>query len=154
VIEAFLRKYSFVLMAGALVACSSGDGAQEPCCEGLPAGGLYATFAVGDEVIHVSITHPDGMAQARAAWSGESAANIPSGDLVCSAISWNAPWHWYMEPETVRVVEVATEVCDAAPSYVEANCASFGTGNYCPWGAELTELRDCSADPACPAVPR
>jgi hypothetical protein len=119
-----------------------------------PAGGLLATIQMGSESFEVLVTHPDGMNQARAVWAGTSAANIPVGDLVCSAQPWNAPWTWHMEPETVRFAEVTIEVCDGEPSYVEANCPTFGAGRYCPWAAEMVELRDCTVDSSCPAVPR
>jgi hypothetical protein len=141
-----------VLLALFLVACSDG-GEDPPCCQSVP-GGLYATFDVGSEVIHVSFTHPDGMAQVRAVWAGTSSATIPNGELVCGAVPWNPPWHWHMNPESVRMADVTAEVCDGEPSYVEANCATFGAGRYCPWAAAITDLRDCSVDPTCPQVPR
>jgi len=146
-------RVSILTLAAVLAACSSGED-DAATGGGLPAGGLYATIAVGSRTFHASITHPDGMAQARAVWDGTSNANIPAGRLDCSAVSWNEPWHWHLEPETVRFAEVTMELCDGDPSYVEANCATFGGGSYCPWAAEMTALRDCSTDPACPAVPR
>ena len=136
--------------SGLLASCSGGDDHGR----NLPNAGLYATFAVGSETFHASITHPDGIAQARALWSGSSTASIPNAELVCSPESWNAPWHWHMRPETVRFAEATMEVCDGEPSFVEANCATFGAGRYCPWSAQMTELRDCSTDRQCPDVPR
>lgn len=146
-----------LLLAGAaatlVVACSDDDEGGEPCCDALPQQGLYATFAVGDDTFSASITDPDGKAEARALWNGTSGANIPNGELRCAAAAWNEPWSWHLAPETIRFAEVTTEVCDGTPSYVDANCASFGE-RYCPWTAELTQLRDCDADPSCPQVPR
>lgn len=133
-----------------LSACSSGGETPSP----LPVGGLYATFSAAGEIFRTSITHPDGIAQARATWAGTSNAHIPIGDLVCSSKSWNAPWHWHMDPESVRMAEVTIELCDGMPSFVEANCVAAGGGQFCPWSAQLVELRDCSTDPTCPVVPR
>ena len=133
-----------------LQACSGGDDAQP-----VPAGGLLATVAVGDEVFRAQITHPDGMAQARSHWAGTTPHNnIVAGQLVCSAVAWNDPWHWHLAPESVRMVEATIELCDGSPSNVEANCPGFGGGQFCPWHAELINLQDCSTDPGCPAVPR
>jgi hypothetical protein len=147
--SAFYRT-ALALLAGAVVCACSDDGAAT----NLPGGGLYATIAVGEETFHASITHPDGEAQARAVWAGTSGANIPTGELVCSPTRWNEPWHWYLAPDSVRFAEVTTEVCDGAPGYVETHCEGFGAGRYCPWAAELVDLRDCSVDPECPQVPR
>ena len=42
------------------------------------------------------------------------------------------------------MAEVAVEVCDATPSYVEANQDYFVdvVGSYCPWSAQLVGLVD------------
>jgi hypothetical protein len=142
--------WRFTLLATlALSGCGGSDGESA-----LPGGGLYAKVAVGDQTFHASITHPDGEAQARALWAGTSSASIPSGDLICSGRAWNEPWNWHLAPESVRFADTTIELCDGEPSYVAANCPTFAEGRYCPWGAELVELRDCSADPACPLVPR
>jgi hypothetical protein len=144
-----VRLFLGIVLASLLAGCSPDDEDSE-----LPSGGLYATFAVGSETFRASITHPDGMSQARALWAGTSTASIPSGQLACSPENWNKPWRWHVQPETVRFADATIEVCDGEPSYVDANCESFGAGAYCPWGAEMTDLRDCSTDPGCPAVPK
>ena len=100
-------KALFLLVSLALSSCGGGDSA---CCSNLPSGGLYATFAVGGELFQAAITHPDGIAQAKAHWQGASAASIPTGELVCQQRAWNQPWHWHLAPETVRMAEVTEEV--------------------------------------------
>jgi hypothetical protein len=147
--EPMVGTISLIGLALLLASCGSSDESTD-----LPAGGLYATFAVGSQSFHASITHPDGMAEAMALWSGTSGASIPVGELECAPAAWNRPWRWYLRPDTVRFAEVTIELCDGEPSYVEGNCESFGGGSYCPWGAEMTSLRDCSTDPGCPAAPR
>ena len=146
--SAFCRSTAVALLAApALSGCTDDAASDGPA-------GLLATIAVGEETFHVSITHPDGAAQARALWNGSSEATIPAGELVCEPTAWNEPWTWHLAPDSVRFAEVTAEVCDGAPSYVEEHCASFGAGQYCPWSAELVDLRDCTADPGCPQVPR
>ncbi|MFA5940498.1 MAG: hypothetical protein WC809_14160 [Sinimarinibacterium sp.] len=148
-----MRGALFAALAALLLAACDDDGDADACCDPLPQQGLYATFSVGDETFSASITDPDGMEEARALWAGTSNANIPNGELACAPAAWNEPWSWHLRPESIRFAEVTTEVCDGTPSYVDANCASFGA-RYCPWSAELTALRDCDADPSCPDVPR
>jgi len=98
--------------------------------------------------------HANGIAEARALWTGSSSPRFPASPLICDAVDWNSPWSWHMDPGNLRLVEIAIEVCQGTPSYVEANCKTFGGGQYCPAGAQMVELRDCDASPECPAVPR
>lgn len=119
----------------------------------LPKEGLWATFAVAGEKFDQQITGAAGIAGALALWQGTSNATIPVGNLKCACIGWNCHWNFYMEPKSVQFAESTIELCDGTPSYVSANCNTFGNGVYCPWGAQLIGLRDCRTNPACPAVP-
>jgi len=128
------------------------DGGGASCS--LPTGGLYATFRHGNgEMYQAQITNPSGIDQAIAVWRGASTASIPSGELRCQAQPWNCGWSWHLDPLTVQFSDFMIEACDGIPSYVEAHCATFGP-TYCPWSAQLVELRDCRSDRACPAVAR
>jgi hypothetical protein len=64
---------------------------------------------------------------------------FPMGTLRSGHGGFNSPWTWHLDPATVRFVEVAIEVCDGRPSYVEANQSDFPT--YCPWGARVVARR-------------
>jgi hypothetical protein len=44
-----------------------------------------------------------------------------------------------MDPAATRFVELAIEVCDGRPSYVERNQGDYPT--YCPWGARVAGRR-------------
>jgi len=46
----------------------------------------------------------------------------------------NATYHWHLDPQDVSMAEVAIELCDALPSYVEENVDEFveRVGRYCP----------------------
>jgi hypothetical protein len=120
----------------------------------LPTMGVYATFRVVGDVFRASITNPTGIDQALALWRGQSQAKIPTGQLECANGTYNCGWTWRMTPASITFAEITIEVCDATPSYVQGNCASFPNGQYCPWSAELIELRDCRTQPSCPAAPR
>jgi hypothetical protein len=123
-------------------------------CSPLPTAGVYATFRVVSDVFRASITNPTGIDQALALWRGQSQAKIPTGQLECGEGTYNCGWSWRMTPASITFAEITIEVCDATPSYVQSNCASFPNGSYCPWSAELIELRDCRTQAACPVVPR
>ena len=64
---------------------------------------------------------------------------FPAGPLLRGDGGFNAPWSWHFDPDQVRMVEAAIEVCDGTPSYVEAHLADFPT--YCPWGARIVRQR-------------
>ncbi|AKT40782.1 hypothetical protein [Chondromyces crocatus] len=134
---------------------AGGTGGDGTACDTLPTDGLYATFVItGEQTYHASITNPDGVQEALALWAGEATASIPIGNLVCEPAPWNCGWSWHQDPATVRLAEMTIELCDGTPRLVEAGCADFGGGQFCPWLAELTQLRDCRTDTACPLVPR
>jgi hypothetical protein len=124
------------------------------CACALPTSGLYATFRVGSESFKQQITTASAMADALALWRGKSNKRIPIGKLACSCVGWNCQWNFQIRPETLQMASFAIEVCDGIPSYVNANCPTFGGGSYCPWNAQLVELRDCRWNRACPLVPR
>jgi hypothetical protein len=64
---------------------------------------------------------------------------FPLGPLRAGHGGFNAPWTWHMDPAATRFVELAIEVCDGRPSYVERNQGDYPT--YCPWGARVVGRR-------------
>jgi len=110
------------------------------------AGGVLATFAVGDEQFKVWVTNPDTIEQLFALQAGESQANIPNGQILRGPGrgDHNEPWSWHLDPERIAMAEITIEVCDGTPSFVEDNVDQFvdEVGQYCPWNAELVELQD------------
>ena len=77
---------------------------------------------------------------------GARTANIPNGRILRGPgrARHNAPYHLHLDPQDIAMTEVAIEVCDGLPTYVEENVAEFveRVGRYCPWAARLVELRD------------
>ncbi len=134
---------------------SGGAGGGSAECDALPGDGVYATFLViGEQTYRASITNPNGIQQALDLWAGQSTAAIPNGALVCQPQPWNCGWSWHQDPATIEFADLTIELCDGTPQMVEDDCAGFGGGQFCPWSAELVELRDCRSDPSCPVVPR
>lgn len=109
-------------------------------------GGVLATFDVVGEEFKVWVTNSDTIEQILALESGESLANIPSGRILRGAgeDDHNAPWTWHLDPEDIEMAEMTIEVCDAVPSYVEANVDEFVdvVQRYCPWSAALVSVED------------
>jgi len=109
-------------------------------------GGALATFEVEGERFRVWTTNPQTIHDLHELQRGTSTANIPNGRILRGPgrARHNAPYHWHLDPQDIAMAEVAIELCDALPSYVEENVDEFveRVGRYCPWAAELVELRD------------
>ena len=50
-----------------------------------------------------------------------------NGQILASDGGHNAPWSWHFRPSDWELVEQSIELCDAWPSYVEANLRSGST---------------------------
>lgn len=135
-----------LLAAGVLVAALAACGDSLPTPPEELDGGVLATFEVQSERFHVWTRDPGTIQQLEALEEGESRASIPNGELRRGAGpgEFNAPWSWHMDPESVGMTEVAAEVCDGKPSFVESEVDYFvdEVGRYCPWSAELVGLQD------------
>jgi hypothetical protein len=109
-------------------------------------GGVLATFEVQGERFRVWTTNPQTIHDLHELRRGTSTANIPSGRILHGPgrARHNAPYHWHLDPQDIDMAEVAIELCDGLPSYVEENVDEFvdTVGRYCPWAAELVGLRD------------
>jgi hypothetical protein len=63
----------------------------------------------------------------------------PIGVLEFGDGGFNQPWGWHYKPETVRMTEFSTEVCDAEPHFVQENLDYWvnTVQYYCPWSAKI-----------------
>ena len=100
----------------------------------------YADFVVQveTETFIARIADPAGSARFREAMTG-SRSGFPAGPLRSGDGGFNSPWSWHLDPDETQLVEVAIEVCDGLPSYVETHQSDFPT--YCPWGARIVAER-------------
>jgi hypothetical protein len=89
---------------------------------------------VSGETFVLRSTHPETIRLARENLEGGN-SRFPLGPLRDGDGGFNAPWTWHLDPAETRMVEVAIEVCDGRPSYVEAHEEDFDT--YCPWSARV-----------------
>jgi hypothetical protein len=93
---------------------------------------------VAGETFVLRVSDPETIRLARENLAGGD-ARFPAGPLRSGSGGFNAPWSWHLDPGATRMVEVAIEVCDGRPSYVEAHQGDFP--QYCPWGARITAER-------------
>jgi hypothetical protein len=114
-------------LAAALSGCSASAGPSSASAD--------FVVAVGAETFVLRLTDPETIRLARERLAGGN-SRFPLGPLRRGDGGFNAPWSWHLDPAETRMVEVAVEVCDGTPSYVEAHQADFPT--YCPWGARIT----------------
>jgi hypothetical protein len=145
---ATFRTRTFLIwsIAGAIVLGACSDGPNGPSPNEPLRGGVVATFAVDDEQFRVWIRNAQAIQQVLALQRGTAAAAIPNGVLRSGAGqgSHNAPYSWHLDPEEIEMPGLTIELCDGAPSFIEANRDQFirEVGRYCPWGARLVSVTD------------
>ena len=117
-----------VLLAG--LACSGPSGANPPAAD--------FVVQVGAETFVLRLSSPEAIRLAEENLQGRN-SRFPAGPLRQGDGGFNAPWTWHLDPAQTTLVEVAIEVCDGTPSYVEEHKSEFPT--YCPWGARVIGRR-------------
>jgi hypothetical protein len=134
------------LVAGALLRLFSQVLRNMKGWPGALRGGALATFEVEGERFKVWTTNPQTIEDLHELQQGTSTASIPNGRILLGPgrARHNAPYHWHLDPQDIAMAEVAIELCDGLPSYVEENVDEFveRVRRYCPWAAKLVELQD------------
>jgi hypothetical protein len=125
------RYFLALAAAFAVFGCSS-----SPTAPG-PEGAEFVVDVAGERFV-VRVTDPATIERARQNLQGRNTM-FPAGPLRAGNGGFNAPWTWHMDPAQTRFVEVAIEVCDGRPSYVESHQADYPM--YCPWGARVVSAR-------------
>jgi hypothetical protein len=100
---------------------------------------------VGDEQFVARLEGTQNIQTARQLLSGQLSDKIISGSLVRGSGTFNTnpktgePWSWHLDPVSVGFSDIAAEVCDALPSYVEDNLDEWidVVKRYCPWRGEV-----------------
>jgi hypothetical protein len=106
----------------------------------------------------IELRDPDRIAEARRILAGNATDGTHVGGIIIKQPApYNVPWSYHLDPSTICFFEVATEVCDAAISYVEEHLDEVGgaflpEGRWCPWGSRL--LKELVGDKASEAVVR
>jgi hypothetical protein len=109
-------------------------------CSGTRPSAIDAHFvvSVAGETFVMRVEDAETIRLARENRAGRNAL-FPIGPLRRGDGGFNAPWSWHLDPAEVRMAEVAIEVCDGRPSYVESHLGDYPM--YCPWGARVVGER-------------
>lgn len=97
----------------------------------------FIVEAVGERFV-IRLTDPEAIALAEANLRGANAM-FPMGTVRRGDGGFNQPWSWHLDPDDTTLVELAIEICDGRPSYLEAHLDEYTT--YCPWGARVVGRR-------------
>jgi len=122
----------------ALFACGGGGGGSSD----QPA---QFVVQVRDQQFIARIDDPAQVEVARRLLSGQQAHLILIGNVQEGSGGFNVDprtgreWGWSLAPDSITFSEVAVEVCDATPLYVEENLAEWITvvKRYCPWNGDI-----------------
>ena len=137
-----LRGPVLVLVLVALVALA--PACSSPASPSELNGGVVATFEVGSERFKVFVKNPAAIQRLLQLQNGAGGGQIPNGRILrgSGTAGHNLPHAWHLDPDDIQIVDVAIELCDGRPSYVDANVDEYVdvVGRYCPWGARFIAL--------------
>jgi hypothetical protein len=123
-------------LAAGPITCATTDAPDEAVFEITACRG--AEHAPLGERFRVLVRNPATIA-ALDARLGQGPGRIVAGALRGGDGGFNAPWSWHLDPASVQVVEMAIELCDGCPSFIEQDLPAWlATGQYCPWSSEVT----------------
>ena len=127
-----MNRYRALALTWALLmtACSS---PTEP-----PAGAADFVVSVSGEQFVLRLTDPATIELAEENRLGRN-SKFPIGPLRQGNGGFNGGWSWHLDPAETRMVDVAIEICDGRPSYVEQHVQDYPS--YCPWGAQVIRRR-------------
>lgn len=96
------------------------------------------------ETFTIKLNDPQKIARAREILSRNQPSQHILGKVIKVPESYNPPWSYHLEPESIIFFDYAIEVCDASIIGVEQNldavCGSFLPGCiWCPWRSRLIE---------------
>jgi len=104
----------------------------------VPAAHPIATIRVVDETYRIELANAAALETAQQILAGEIPPMIPNGRIVRDDPGPNAPWSWHIDPASLEWADMATEVCDGLPEYVEDG--TLTSDWYCPWSAEVLAI--------------
>ncbi|MGG7463201.1 hypothetical protein [Plantibacter sp. YIM 135347] len=106
----------------------------------IPTAPAVVTFEVaGQGTYSIELTTDEQVGHAVELMNGSEEGRIPVGKVEPGDGGVNAPWTWHIDPKTLEFADVAIEVCDGLPRYVEDGTVT--SEYYCPWNAKVVELR-------------
>ena len=100
--------------------------------------GMYFVVDVVGERFTMFVIDQETIKEALANMNGLNTMH-PIGVLDFGDSGFNMPWGWHYKPETVKMTDFSTEVCDAEPHFVQENVDYWvnTVKYYCPWSARI-----------------
>eukprot|EP00439_Symbiodinium_sp_Y106_P036869 s1076_g4.t1 len=100
--------------------------------------------AADEDFIEAAIAHavrPPGALTADK--SSKAVGRIPVFHQILSGSDCDG-WSWHVDPKNVGWAELAVEVCDASPRYIEEHSEAWRTspGRWCPWKVQVLKVED------------
>jgi hypothetical protein len=106
--------------------------------------------APGDEVTYVVMVgtetfrvRAEGNAKAALEARRQSGVvGVISGRLVRGNGGFNAPYGWHIDPASITAPDLAMELCDGKPSFIDPEIDYWvdTVKYYCPWGAKVISV--------------
>ena len=122
---------SFAVLYLGIYSCTSVMTAEEAAQPSEPA---YFLVQVQKEQFVLAVTQSRAIRDAVDCVEGRKRL-IPTGEVAMGNGGFNTGWSWHLKPDTVRLVEVAMEVCDGIPSDVGKITSKY----FCPWSARFVK---------------
>lgn len=126
-----------LIVVGALAVTGCAPAADD-VVTGAPA---VVTFEVaGQGEYRIELITDEQVEHVKELLAGGEEGRIPLGTVVRDDDGGvNAPWTWHIDPKTLEFADMAIEVCDGLPEYVEDGTVTSDT--YCPWNAKVVDLQ-------------
>jgi hypothetical protein len=105
-------------------------------------GGAFITFGfANNEVMRMWFTNSTFIDTALQ-YVGLDHQQTPVFERVIRGRDCDPQWSWHVDPENVHWADMTIELCDATPSLVEADLASWEGRSFCPWSAVVLSVED------------
>lgn len=98
--------------------------------------GDYFQVKVINEYFCVYITDPETLNLAYLDAAGVI-DKIVAGTVKAGNDGYNQPWSWHLDPDSVTLPDVAMEICDGKPSFVENDLPYWLNKRFCPWHSDI-----------------
>lgn len=140
------RRHSVSTLAAAALAVAMLAGCQSKPEETDHAVAYFKVAGAQDkESFVIALKDPERIAAARAIVGGQETAKVHvSGLVVPGTVAWNAPWHFYLHPDSISFFELSVVTCSAKTSYVEEHLSEVGGAflpgrRWCPFSLKVSE---------------
>lgn len=108
-----------------------------------PAHRDFEVVVAGEECFILRLIDPVRIAEARQLLRDTASGSFPVGELRRGDGGFNVcgqhRWQWHIDPASVQFAEMAVELCDGRPSFVQERLDYWidTVRTYCPWSARI-----------------